>query len=196
MKYIRIRLDYKYAKKGRFTRTLLVRDNPSLEDLGRYLVFALGGELEHMYFFKDNSVSYLPEEWREDEEGALSLEDSYLSDLSDNFTFVYDTGEDYVFECLKEKDKIDSIVDKPIIIEEAKGLGIYEDNAYTLNAYLNGEIEREDDIYLEENGYSMPWNHKINSLSDFDKPIDIDKLNRKTLKLIRKFTNKWFSQDI
>lgn len=185
MKYIRVRLDYKYAKKGRFTRTLLVRDNPSLEDLGRYLVFALGGELEHMYFFKDNSGSYLPEEWREDEKDTLSLEDSYLSDLSDKFTFVYDTGEDYVFECSKEKDKIDSIVDKPIIIEKAKGLGIYEDNPYTLNAYLNGEIEKEDNDYLEENSYSMPWNHKINSLSDFDKPIDIGELNRKALKLIR-----------
>lgn len=185
MKYIRIRLDYKYAKKGRFTRTLLVRDNPSLEDLGRYLVFALGGALEHMYLFKDNSVSYLPKEWGVDEEDTFSLDDSYLSDLSDKFTFIYDTGEDYIFECSKEKDKIDLIVDKPIIIEKAKGLGIFEDNARTLDAYLNGEIESEDDIYLEENGYSMPWNHKINSLSDFDKPIDIDKLNRKTLKLIR-----------
>ena len=42
------RIDCKYAKNGRFTRTLLVRDNPSLEDL-------------------------------------------YLSDLSDKFTFVFDT---------------------------------------------------------------------------------------------------------
>ena len=47
VKYIKIRADFKYAKKGRFYRTFLVREDIGLGELGELIVDIFGGTMEH-----------------------------------------------------------------------------------------------------------------------------------------------------
>lgn len=63
MKYQKLKLEFKYGPKGRFYRVVLVRKGLTLRTLGCYLVEALGGELEHMFLYKDKNNHYEDETW-------------------------------------------------------------------------------------------------------------------------------------
>ena len=106
MKYIGIRLDFDYEEKRRFKRVVLVRDNPDLEVFGKYLIFALGGVLEHCCLFKVDNISYVPDDWIEDKRTEKSLNLYYLSDLKTEFKLVYDTGENWEFNLLNFSSKL------------------------------------------------------------------------------------------
>lgn len=61
IKYIKIRADFKYAEKGRFYRTFLVKDDADLGTLGELIVDIFGGTLEHFFLYKtkENNIYHL-----------------------------------------------------------------------------------------------------------------------------------------
>ena len=161
MEYTKIRLDFKYAEKGRFYRSVLVRSDLDLKSIGTAFVYALGGTLEHCFLYRSNGVSYFPYEWIEDFyniENCLPYEEASLDDLSDTFSFEYDTGDGWDFACKKYKRKVNLDSDRVIIV-------------------LEGEIDKDYDGEDEERGIYKPWNFDIDKYSEFDNPLDIEALN-------------------
>ena len=56
-KYFKIRADFKYANKGRFYRTFLVREDIGLGELGEFIVDIFGGTMEHFFLYRTKEKS-------------------------------------------------------------------------------------------------------------------------------------------
>lgn len=189
MKYQKLKLEFKYGPKGRFYRVVLAKKGLNLRILGCYLVEALGGELEHMFLYRDKNNHYEDETWIEEsfymytKIKELDYTKFTLDDLSQHFDFCYDTGDGYDFKCTRYKKEVEmddeEYLDKPLIILEGKGQGIWEDNIGTLHALFGGEIDPNLDHEIEEEGIYFPWNHKLEKFGDFDEPLDIEALNER-----------------
>ncbi len=185
MKYTRITMAYIDGPKDRFYRVVLVKGNPDLFELGTYLGLAVGAEFEHCFLISEvNSKStYVMSPFMEEPmDGYKYLRNYHLSDLPSDFTYEYDTGENWNFICKKYKITVEVDSDQNIIIVDGKGQGIWEDNAHALHALFSGEIDpnaTEDD---EENGIYKPWNFEIEKFGDFDLPLNIKKMNNKLKK--------------
>lgn len=191
MKYLKLRLDFKYAEKGRFYRVVLVRRGLSLRTLGCYLVEALGGTLEHMFLYWDKNIQYIDES-RMDEDSIFGsihsiIERDYtkytIDDLPQHFEFDYDTGDGYDFNVTKYKREVElddeEYEDIPLVILEGKGQGIWEDHIGTLYALFNGELDPNSIDPNEEEGYYPPWNYKIEKYGDFDNELNIEEENER-----------------
>ena len=176
MKYIKLTVGLE-GYETRFYRTLLVKKNTPLVDLGCIILTSLGGEYEHMFAFKDGNKSYYLLPMFEDaiHETDLLIDDYKLKDLNNRFKFVYDFGEYWCFNCELDKKQIDYEVnydngesDTAILID-GKGQGIWEDNINTLYAYLDGELKPNGYKENETKGYHHPWNFDNSKWGDFDK---------------------------
>ena len=60
MKYKKIRLNFKKCQGNRFYRTLLVKEDLNLFNLGCAIVTAFGGSFEHHFLFKTKEKNYCP----------------------------------------------------------------------------------------------------------------------------------------
>ncbi len=178
MKYRKIKVSFK-EYPNRFNRVLYVRENISLQELGCVLVAALGGAFEHYFLFENKRISYVPSVFLEDYVlgNEVDMKDYKMLDLSDTFRFTYDTGDGWEFNIkvykkeyeINDEDYEDSLG----IIISAVGQGIWEDNIYALYSYLEGKIKnlnKQD----EEEGIYFPWNHHIDSFSQFDDEVDLE----------------------
>ena len=190
-KYFKIRADFKYANKGRFYRTFLVREDIGLGELGEFIVDIFGGTMEHFFLYRTKEKSYIPSSWMEqwDEFGSIRQEpfkDKTIKDLPEQFMFIYDTGDGWDFDCKIYKRIVVKTVDDDEEIPtgfvlEAKGMGIWEDNIGSLYAYLEGEIDKDYNEEDEDRGMYKPWNFEIDKYSDFDDPINIEELNEQAM---------------
>ena len=191
IKYIKIRADFKYAKKGRFYRTFLVREDIGLGELGELIVNIFGGTLEHFFLYRLKDKSYLPSSWV-DEWNYLGrhinepFKDKTINDLPDSFMLIYDTGDGWDFDCKKYKQIVTKIIkdDEDIptgFVLDGKGMGIWEDNIRSLYAYFDGEIDKDYNQEDNNRGIYKPWNFQIDKYSEFDNPIDIEELNDKAM---------------
>ena len=190
-KYFKIRADFKYANKGRFYRTFLVREDIGLGELGEFIVDIFGGTMEHFFLYRTKEKSYIPSSWIEqwNEFGSIRQEpfkDKTIKDLPEQFMFVYDTGDGWDFDCKIYKQIVVKTVDDDEEIPtgfvlEAKGMGIWEDNIGSLYAYLEGEIDKDYNEEDEDRGIYKPWNFEIDKYSEFDDPIDIEELNEQAM---------------
>ncbi|MBR1846507.1 MAG: hypothetical protein IJ787_02180 [Bacilli bacterium] len=178
MEYIKLRLDFKYAEKGRFYRVFLVPKGIGLYELGCHLVNALKGTHEHSFLYRCGKVEFVPAGFMEDPiDSWLWMGQYTIDDLKDTFEFEYDTGDGWDFRCKKYKKPVIREDDKDgldprIIFLEGAGQGIWEDNIGSLYGYFNGEIGPKCDPKDEENGFYAPWNVAIENWSDFDLPLD------------------------
>ena len=190
-KYFKIRADFKYANKGRFYRTFLVREDIGLGELGEFIVDIFGGTMEHFFLYRTKEKSYIPSSWIEqwNEFGSIRQEpfkDKTIKDLPEQFMFIYDTGDGWDFDCKIYKQIVVKTVDDDEEIPtgfvlEAKGMGIWEDNIGSLYAYLEGEIDKDYNEEDEDRGIYKPWNFEIDKYSEFDDPIDIEELNEQAM---------------
>ena len=191
IRYFKIRADFKYAAKGRFYRTFLVREDINLGELGELIVDIFGGTLEHFFLYRLKDKSLLPSSWV-DEWNYMgnrineTFKDKTIKDLPEHFVFEYDTGDGWDFDCKIYKTivtkEFEDDEDIPTgFVLEAKGMGIWEDNIRSLYAYLEGEIDKEFDGEDEERGIYKPWNFHIKKYSEFDNPVDIEELNDKAM---------------
>ena len=180
MLYRKVRVSFNPAKR-RFYRVLLVQENMNLVDFGCYLMEALGATFEHLFMYRKQRTRYVIGSWI-DFGYEYDMADFTINDLADTFTFIYDTGDYYEFTVKMSAEtreinasEKDSTYSEPMILLEGKGQGIWEDNIYSLLAYLQGELSAED-VEDEERGFAFPWNYDIEKFGDFDNPIDIHEI--------------------
>lgn len=184
MLYTKIRMDFKYAEKGRFYRVLLIKGNPDLLKLGVALGDAVSVAFEHCFLITCNkrATCYVMAPFMEEPlPGYCLLSSHSLDELPEEFDFEYDTGDGWDFHCKRYKKQVEMDSAQDLILLEGAGLGVWEDNIRTLYAYLSGELpgDAEEDF---DKGYAKPWNMEINHFSDFDLPLDIKKLNKRLSK--------------
>ena len=172
--YVKIKAEFADAPK-RLYRTLLVREDESLVNLGCILLTAFSAEFEHCFLFSKGRTEYVPSVFMDNSiPDCVIMDDCTLKDLGEKFSFEYDTGECWDFNCkVYKKTEVRSDIRYAKILD-GKGIGIWEDNAYTLRSYLAGEIDPECDEPDELNGYYFPWNLHIEKFGDFDDPLDIE----------------------
>ena len=161
-------------------RLFYIRQDISLDHFAVILqrLFEMGDE--HLWCFKDKKHRYVTDRelyaaWDE----CSLLSEARFSNLPEKSVFEYDYGEGWEFEVRKYKKTIEKDTDDNILMKEAAGAGIFEDNRYTLEAYLSGEADpnmRTDD---ENEGLYMPWNMELEKLGDFDAPADLEYLEDK-----------------
>lgn len=200
MKYVKLKVSYKSEYADRFNRVVLVKETLNLDELGVALVAALGGALEHNFLFIDGEKRYEPLAFVAETRRYFEFTGRYhISDLSDSFEFDYDTGDCWDFDATKlEKDiELDIPEGKAapiIVILEGVGLGIWEDNRRSLDAYLSGEIDGDFDLIDGTSSpYALPWNHNIKSAKEFDLPLNLEKIN-KTLNTALRRRNREYKQ--
>lgn len=177
MKYTRIKIKFE-DYEDRFYRTFLVKSNIDLYKFATFLGFVINSTFEHSYYIDTKDDEYVPSSLMESgyKKTVKYLGKYYLKDLPSTFNFTYDLGDDYKFKCYKQKEiELDSR--KTFILEDAKGQGVWEDNIYSLRAYLDGEIDPNLDQDDDINGYYLPWNFNNTCFKDFDNEIDINKVN-------------------
>lgn len=182
MHYTQIKITYPHFEK-RFYRILAVKEDMNLVLLGAVIAKNLGAWFEHVYTFETKDKEYVPETWLDEPTSlktALPMSQYTFKDLPDSFHFIYDTGEDWNFFCKKMKKTIEYHTDDinqpmPIaFLVEGKGAGIFENDRWTLDRYLNGEINPELDGDDEENDIYFPMNLDLDTFKDFDGPLDTD----------------------
>ena len=176
--YIKIKASYKQAK-DRLNRTILVRPDIDLVELGCILCTVFGAELAHPFLFRCKDEQFVPgmlfDEFALADDEFL-LEESDLDDLDDTFTFLYNFGDEWSFACRKYKRETILRDTRKVIVVDGKGQGLWEDNRYGFDAYLSGMVDPESDEPDESLGVSLPWNLSLTKYSDFDLPLDISAL--------------------
>ncbi|MGM9970523.1 MAG: hypothetical protein ACI35S_09040 [Anaeroplasma sp.] len=175
MNYKKVKLSFKYCSPKRFYRTLLVKEDTNLVDLGCAIVTAFKGTFEHFFLFNTKTKTYNPSVFLEDYrfENDVLMDDYKLSDLGNKFEFTYDTGDGWDFNGTVTDSNVE-VTKEDIILIDGAGQGIWEDNIHTLYAYLNGKIDPDSIDEDEENGYYPPWNMNIEKYSDFDNAFDLE----------------------
>lgn len=171
----KIRLDFKYCERGRFYRTLAVKEDINLVDLGCAILTAFNGAYEHCFYFKTKEYTYNPKAFMEDSIGGndLLMDDYTLEALGDHFEFCYDTGEgwDFIAKVYKRPVEPENSEDEVFLLDGA-GLGIFEDNISTLYNYLEGRLNPESS---EEDGLNcIPWNLNMYKYGDFDEAFNLE----------------------
>lgn len=188
MIYTRIRLDFIEGPKDRFYRTVLVKGNPDLYELGIYLGLDLSAEFEHCFLITmPDKVSYVMASFmKEPHDGYKHLRNYHLSDLPEDFRNEYDIGHGWCFACKKDSDPVELEARKEnIIIVDGRGQGILEDNISSLHTLFNGEIDLNSTEEDETTGAYMPWNFPTKKFRDFDLPLILKNKNKKLKKANR-----------
>ena len=179
MKYTRITIKFE-DYEDRFNRTFLVKSNIDLFKFGAFLGYIINSTFEHSFYIESKDEEYVPSSLMDTsyKKTVKYMGKYHLKDLPSSFSYTYDLGDDYKFKCLKREKEIELDSRKTFILEDAKGQGIWEDNIYSLRAYLDGKIDPNLDHDDEINGYYLPWNFNNQYFKDFDKEIDITKVNK------------------
>lgn len=181
MRYRELKVEFE-ANKERLYRILYVREDLDLYTLGVAILVSLGATFEHAFYFEDRNRHFDPEIFEDLFNDDEYMTDYHLKDLkldSDGtFKLIYDSGDYWCF--------VVTVSDKPTIIQsrkyailkDAKGQGIWEDRITSLYNYLEGKISKtaQED---ESEGLYLPWNFNNKTFGDFDKKINIDKVNKK-----------------
>ncbi len=170
----KIRLDFKYCERGRFYRTLVVKEDINLVDLGCAIVTAFNGAFEHCFYFKTKDYFYNPKVFMDDSlwNNDLLMDDYTLEDLGERFEFCYDSGEGWDFIAKVYKKTVEPInLDDDVFLIEGAGLGIFEDNIVTMYNYLKGRLDPNSSKEDEMN--SLPWNLDMKKYGDFDEAFHL-----------------------
>lgn len=180
MKYTKIRLDFKHGPRNRFYRTILVKGDPDLFKVCVSFATLLGATFEHCFLIrcKDRIQYVMAAFMQEPIRGYRYLRKYFLSDLPDSFSFEYDTGDGWEFQCKKYKKGVENKSNNRLILLEGKGQGIWEDNISSLHALFSGEICPDFDGEDEKKFIFKPWNFQISKYGDFDLPLNIDEINK------------------
>ena len=180
MEFIQIKIsDRDYPK--RLNRTIALRPDLNLNDVGFIIGNTLGTSRIHFFMFRSGNKEFVDESWIgqfKDNPNEYDLKESHLSDLDEKFEYIYDTGEDYEFKCsiLKKRLDIDTEgIDTGLVARtlKAKGLGIFEDNHGCLDEYFDGKIDPEA-TRGEYEFDLLPWNLDMKKFGDYEKEIDLE----------------------
>lgn len=172
MEYLKLKVKFKPYPK-RFYRTLLVRPDMNLVDLGCILVTALEGAFEHCFLFETRDFSYEPIMFLTEGVNINSrlMDDYTINDLGEKFDFVYDTGCNYEFACSVMKKRVEISDEESAYLIDGAGQGIWEDYIGELYDYLDGKIDpssQGDDVH------QLPWNFDNTCFGDFDTAFNLE----------------------
>lgn len=185
MEYTKIKISLKEHPK-RLYRVLAIKGNPDLYQLGAIIGLSVEAWFEHLYLFRKKNVRYVVGSWMDGFFDERDMAEHHMLDLGDNFYYEYDTGEGYVFNCKIYKNKI-NYVDEEVDSEEeypaayvleGVGQGIFENDHYTLDKYLYGDIDPESskESYEDKDFQLLPQNLTLEKYGDFDNPLDIENM--------------------
>ena len=157
MIYRRIKASFTYAK-DKLWRSLYVREDITLEELGCVLCVSLRSALEYSFLFLTEERRYVPESFGELSKTRLPMRDHTLADLGEEFEFEYDTGDGWNFFCkvYKRTKEIDS--GKLAFFDGGEGLGIWEDGISSFSMLVSGQVSPDRTADDESIGFYMPWN--------------------------------------
>ena len=195
MKYTRIRVEFEEFE-DRFNRVILVKGNPDLFKFATFLAFVNNAEFVHFYELSTPKEEYVASPYLcyPYDKTMKYLSNYSLKDLPNDFVFLYDSGENYKFNCHKEE-IIDIDSKKDFILESAVGQGIWEDDSYALRAYLNDYLDPLENEEDEEAGIMLPWNFTNVTYGDFDEEIDIEEFNENISKNFSSLLSKLRKED-
>ncbi len=182
MRYKKITVTFN-EEPTRLNRTLLVREDLDLFTLGVCILTTLKATYEHFFLFKDNVYIYNPEAF----DDVCFVNDVFMTnyhfndlqlDENNSFTLIYDTGDGWEFNVKVDK-KIEEIQSRKLVfLLSGKGQGIFEDNISSLYDYLDGKVPPETTNEMEDQGIYLPWNLSLKCFKDFDKKINVNKINK------------------
>lgn len=184
MEYTKIKMTSQDDAK-RFYRIIAIQGNPDLYELGAILGESVNAWFEHFYYFNTKDASFIPDDWVGDrfgDQNDIAMSTAHLSDLTDKFTYTYDSGENWCFDCKVYKKPYNYVDeeeydDYPIaLVLEGKGQGIFENDHGTLDRYLDGEIDPNSSQEDEENFQFLPMNMDFEKYGDFDEPLDLEEM--------------------
>ena len=96
-----------------------------------------------------------------------------LSEMGDEFCFLYDVDEGYRFLCQACGEPVSEDREDWVSVTDGKGAGIFEDDVYTLWTYFDGGLDPDMSEDDDEKEFYMPENLELEKLSDFEKPLDL-----------------------
>ena len=96
-----------------------------------------------------------------------------LSEMGDEFCFLYDVDEGYRFLCQACGEPVSEDREDWVSVTDGKGAGIFEDDVYTLCTYFDGGLDPDMSEDDDEKEFYMPENLELEELSDFEKPLDL-----------------------
>lgn len=176
----------------RLYRTFAIRTDVTLDKLAEVILKLFRTDEKPSYVFFDAEYSYTTErlsymnpkgdyllaltnnpDLNDVWENKKPMNACLVSDLKDQFYFLYDVDDGYRFICEACGEPVSEEREDYVFVTEGKGAGIFEEDDYTLWSYFDGSADpemREDD---EEKDFYMPDNLELEKLGDFDKPLDL-----------------------
>ena len=146
--YYKVTVSLKGVSKKVY-REFYVLPTVSVYELGIAIVSSFNGVFEHMFFFEsmEENMIFEDELWLDEEcdftnRFACDYKDvtiNYLAKIGNKIDFIYDTGENYGFKVVIDKERYNFIDDRRIIINKAKGYGIFEDAHSLLDTFLESD---------------------------------------------------------
>ena len=97
-----------------------------------------------------------------------------LSEMGDEFCFLYDVDEGYRFLCQACGEPVSEDREDWVSVTDGKGAGIFEDDVYTLWTYFDGGLDPDMSEDDDEKEFYMPENLELEKLGDFEKPLDLE----------------------
>ncbi len=179
MRYRELKVEFE-ENKERLYRVIQVREDLDLYSLGVAILFSLGATFEHAFYFEDIERHYDPEVFDDLFANNVYMTDYHLLDLKlskdNSFNLIYDSGDYWCFKITMKKEPVIIKSRKYAILLDAKGQGIWEDNIYSLYQYFSGKVAKSSQGD-ETKGIALPWNFENKKFGDFDKKINVKKIN-------------------
>ena len=178
MLYRKVRVSHTDDKKKLY-RLLYVPEGINLSQFAQIIMETFRMKHEHLYQFRKKRTIWTDAkaEFYEynDDIGDYDMSEAGLSDPGDTYLFEYDFGDDWVFEVRIYKATKEFEGEKPAIVLEGKGAGIWEDNRWGYLSLLNGEMPGDLSEDNEDEEWYMPWNLNLEKASDTFDDIDPEK---------------------
>lgn len=176
MNYKKIKMTLR-GKEDFLYREFLVRENVNLIELACIMSTLIKATNEHHFYFVSSTNKYLPEELIMGALDELYMADYKMADLGNDFVFIYDTNENWIFDCHVSNKIVKKDGNDYVKIIDGRGMGIFEDAMATYDAYTLGYLDPNktiDDIE-KETSYPVPSNLDIlyyGQSDDYDVEIE------------------------
>lgn len=154
-----------------FYRKMWVREDISLVKFGYQLTKLIKAKFSHMFFFKTMAEDkyYVDELWLNQQKHAEDYSKFNLIDELDKYQkliYEYDSNQDYEFVIEMDKNQTLEIpLMTDVLLFEAEGDGIFEDNIQGLRDFLSGNVSEKT---LYSAGEKLSKNYSFKTIFDYD----------------------------
>ena len=193
MEYTKIRISSKDAP-DRLYRIFLIRDDLPLTIFAEVIMSSFLMSGEHIYEFRNKNRRFVLTCEDCDKE-CVPMPDYRISDLSEQSVFIYDLGEWWEFEVRKYKRKETSPLDQPVILQEGKGAGIFEDDRKVYLSYIAGNVDPKSRNTDPSRGAVLPWNLELLKFGEFEWPLDLEIYQEEINEIFEGMNEDWYRFD-